>query len=309
MDLRRLALFLAVVDHGGFTAAAKAVFVAQPAVSLAVKELESELGATLLVRSRRGVTLTPAGQALVGPARQALRDVEVARAAVAGVTGLVAGRLGIAALPTLAADPLAEIVGRFCRAHPAVAVQIVALTDPAELAEAVLSGPAELGVTEGGLANRALDEDEIVQQVLVAVSPPGTRPGRGPLVLDQLGALPLVLTPPGSSLRELVGGALSDAGIVANVAVETEQRDALVPLALAGAGTTFVPDGLAASAAAIGAVVRPTVPPLRRDVVLVRRPGPISPAAERFRALATGLRRARTAPTAARPGASARLRG
>ncbi len=50
MDLRRLRLFLAVVDHGGFTAAAAAEHVAQPAVSLAVRELEAELGATLLIR-------------------------------------------------------------------------------------------------------------------------------------------------------------------------------------------------------------------------------------------------------------------
>ena len=64
MDLRRLRLFLSVVDHGGFTAAAAAIHVAQPALSLGVRELEQELGATLLVRSRKGVVLTPAGDAL-----------------------------------------------------------------------------------------------------------------------------------------------------------------------------------------------------------------------------------------------------
>ena len=90
MDLRRLRFFLAVVDHGGFTAAATAIHVAQPALSLAVRELERELDATLLVRSRLGVTLTSAGAALVEPARQALHDVEIAVAAVAAVTGLLA---------------------------------------------------------------------------------------------------------------------------------------------------------------------------------------------------------------------------
>ena len=89
MDLRRLRLFLAVVDHGGFTAAAAAIHVAQPALSLGVRELERELGATLLVRSRKGVVLTPAGEALVEPARQALRDVDIAVAAVEAVTGML----------------------------------------------------------------------------------------------------------------------------------------------------------------------------------------------------------------------------
>src|SRR4051812_8612165 len=137
MDLRRLGLFLAVVDHGGFTAAARAVHVAQPAVSLAVRELEGELGAELLVRSRRGVALTAAGRALVGPARQALRDVATAAAAVAAVSGLVAGRLDLACLPSLAADPVAGLVGRFRHAHPQVEVRLDAPGDPPELIDAV----------------------------------------------------------------------------------------------------------------------------------------------------------------------------
>ena len=113
MDLRRLTYFLAVVDHGGFTAGADEVDVSQPALSLAVKELERELEVALFDRVGRRVHLTAAGQALVGPARQALRDVETGRAAVAAVAGVRAGTLALASLPTLAADPLAELVGRF----------------------------------------------------------------------------------------------------------------------------------------------------------------------------------------------------
>nr|MBA2283524.1 LysR family transcriptional regulator [Acidimicrobiia bacterium] len=137
MDLRRLGLFVAVVEHGGFTAAARAVLVAQPAVSLAVAELERELGAELLVRSRTGVALTPAGEALYEPARQVLRDVEVAAAGVAAVTGLVAGRLDVAVLATLAADPVAPVVGRFRLEHPSVTFELSAPAEPDELARAV----------------------------------------------------------------------------------------------------------------------------------------------------------------------------
>src|SRR5688572_25116860 len=103
MDIRRLRLFVAVAEHGGFTAAATAEHVAQPAVSLAVRDLEQEVGAPLFIRSRAGAALTAAGEALLGPARQTLRDLEHAAAAVAAVTGLVAGHLDLACLPTLAA--------------------------------------------------------------------------------------------------------------------------------------------------------------------------------------------------------------
>ena len=62
MDLRRLRLFLAVVDHGGFTAAAAAIHVAATGAVAGVRELERELGATLLVRSRKGVVLDTGGR-------------------------------------------------------------------------------------------------------------------------------------------------------------------------------------------------------------------------------------------------------
>ncbi len=284
MDLRRLRLFLAVVDHGGFTAGALAEHVAQPAVSLAVRELEDELSTPLLVRSHRGVALTAAGEALVPAARQALRDLEHAAAAVAAVTGVVAGRLDLTTLPTLAADPVADLVGRFRRAHPGVTVRLGAPTDLEALAGDVRTGTAELGITEAGAANRGLTEIPMHDQELLAVSPPGgtTRAVR----IRELAGVPLVLTPPGSSLRDVVGGALRDADVVATVAVETEQRDALIPLVLAGAGTTFLPAQLARAAARLGATVRPTVPRLRRSIVLVHRPDSVGPAAQRFIALA-----------------------
>lgn len=286
MDLRRLRLFLAVVDHGGFTAAARASHVAQPAVSLAVRELEAEVGAPLLVRSRAGVRLTPAGEALVPPARQALRDVERAAAAVAAVMGLVAGRLDLTTLPTLAADPVSEIVGRFRHNHPGVTVRLAAPSDPGQLADDVRSGAAEVGVTEEGPANRGLSEVHLLDQELLAVSPGGAP--TSPVRIDRLASTPLVLTGAGSSLREVVTSAFERAGVAPMIAVETAQREALIPLVLAGAGTTFLPTSLARAAGALGATVRPTAPRLRRIIVLVHRPDALGPAAQRFVALATG---------------------
>ena len=282
MDLRRLRLFLAVVDHGGFSAAAAAVHVAQPALSLGVRELERELDAVLLVRSRKGVALTPAGEALVEPARQAIRDVEIAVAAVAAVTGVLAGHIDVAALPTLAADPLAGVAGRFRQAHPLVTVRIVATDDPTDVAQAIRSGRSELGVTEHGPANVGLVEHAIADQELVAVCPRIGDVDETTLELAALAGVPLLLTPEGTSMRNLVDQALSDLGITPLIAVETEQRDALVPLVLAGAGTAFVPRALAEVASSQGAVVRRTNPPLRRRVVLVHRAGTLSPAGAQF---------------------------
>ena len=284
MDLRRLRLFVAVAERGGFTAAAEAEHVAQPAVSLAIRELEQELRAPLFIRSRAGARLTVAGEALLGPARQALRDVEHAIAAVAAVTGLVAGHLDLACLPTLAADPVAELVGRFRREHPGVTVRMGAPLDLEELADAVRTGAAEVGITERGPANEGLDETSIGEQELFAVAAPGGP--TSPLRLERLDGVPLVLSPTGSSLRDAVDLALAEAGVRPDIGVETAQRDALIPLVLAGAGTTLLPDTLARAAGRLGATVRRTSPRLRRTIALVHRPGDPGPAATRFLQLA-----------------------
>src|SRR6266545_5379205 len=148
MDLRQLAYVVAVVDEGSFTGAAAHLGITQPSLSHAVKALENELGALLFHRLGRSVRLTAAGEALVGPARQALRDAEVARAAVAEVTGLGAGHLDLVCLPTLAVDPVADLVGRLRTRHPGVRVRIDEPEDADAVAEQVWSGTSELGIAE-----------------------------------------------------------------------------------------------------------------------------------------------------------------
>ena len=76
----------------------------------------------LFHRVGRGVRLSAAGDALVGPARRVLRANDEARNAITDVTELNTGRLEIGALPTLAVDPMAPFIGRFRDAHPGIEV-------------------------------------------------------------------------------------------------------------------------------------------------------------------------------------------
>jgi len=163
-------------------------------------------------------------------------------------------------------------------------VRLGAPRDLDELADSVRSGTAELGITERGAANRGLTEVHLVEQELFAVSPPGSSSTR--LRLNRLAGVPLVLSPTGSSLRDVVDIALADAGVRPDVAVEAAQRDALIPLVLAGAGTTFLPGTLARAAGQLGATKRATSPRLRRTIVMIHRPDDPGPAAKRFVELA-----------------------
>jgi DNA-binding transcriptional LysR family regulator len=165
---------------------------------------------------------------------------------------------------------------------------LAAPADGAELAAQVRAGAVELGITDAGRANHGLEVHPLAEQAVYAVSAPVRPRPTGPLRLREVAGVPLVLSPTGSSVRDVVDVALADAGVDPEVAVETAQRDALIPLVLAGAGTAFLPETLARAAERLGAIVRETTPRLRRRVVVVHRPDELGPAASRFLALAQG---------------------
>jgi len=299
MDLRRLSHFLAVVDHGGFTAAADVIDVSQPALSLAVKELELELGVPLFDRLGRRVQLTAAGRALAGPARQALRDVETGRAAVAAVSGARAGTLALASLPTLTAAPLAAMVGRFRRRYADVDLDLAAPEDSSDLVAMIQDGRCEVGLTESGHVPADLVSHPVGTQALLFILPAGLeggdssseRMGDGARAMSHRFAdlvdVPFIAAPVGTSTRRLLDEGFAAAGAVPRIAVVTAQRDAMLPLVLAGAGAALVPEPIAAVAGALGATVARPEPTVDRSLAMIHRSGPLAPAAARFIELAT----------------------
>jgi LysR family transcriptional regulator, carnitine catabolism transcriptional activator len=291
MDLRQLSYVVAVVDEGGFTSAAKAMHVAQPSLSQAVRTLESELGVELFHRTSRTVTLTAAGEALLEPARQALRDASNVREAVAAVAGLEAGHLDIVCLPTLAVHPAAELIGRFRRDHPGITVRVAEPEDTDAVAERVRSASSEVGLTElpvtgPGLVTHPLEVQEYVALIPTDLDPTLTRAGR--ITIRELAEQPLVTSPQGTSTRRLIDDAFLAAGLQSRIAVETDHREAIGPLVNAGGGAAVLPRQLADHTASPGVVIAEIVPPITRSVGLIHRGGPLSPAARAFLDLALG---------------------
>ncbi|MGZ7012831.1 MAG: LysR family transcriptional regulator [Acidimicrobiales bacterium] len=293
MDLRQLAIVIAIVDEGGFTSAADALELSQPSVSQAVRALEVELGVELFHRSGRTVRLTAAGEALIGPARQAVRDAATARAAVAAVAGVDAGHLDLVSLPTLAMSPAADLIGRFRRAHPGVTVRLAEPDDPAAIGDWLRTGQSEIGIAELPLAGDDLESHPLATQDFVALLPPelggGAPIADGPVTHITLRALadqPLITTPPGTSTRRQTDDAFAARGLTPNIAVETDHREVIVSLVLAGAGVSILPRPVAVAAVDRGAVVRELRPRVTRLIGLVHRRGTLSPAAQAFLGLA-----------------------
>ncbi|KUO15719.1 LysR family transcriptional regulator [Streptomyces dysideae] len=283
MERRQLEYFIAVVEHGGFTAAAIALHVAQPSLSHSIRTLERELGGALFHRLPHGVVLTAAGESLVRPAQQVLRDLSTASSSVREVLGIGGGRLDIVSQTTLSVDPLADMLGRFHRAHPKVAVRVVDPERGSAVVTMVGSGQCELGLVDASVPTtdlRGIDLPEHEMHVVVPQDHP--HPAGSTITARELAQLDLIVTPPGTETRAAVDDLFTALGVPPRIVVETAHRAMIVPLILSGVGASLLPTSMASDAALRGARMLSTRPRLLRHGRLVWRSGPLSPAAQAF---------------------------
>src|SRR3982750_3366715 len=155
MNFRQLSCFVAVVDEGSFTRAARAIGIAQPSLSQHIRALEEELDGRLLERLPRGVGLTPAGRTLLPAARAAVRAVERGRRGARAALALEAGELEIATVLSMAVGLLPRYIRVWHERYPAVAVRLHEFRHRSLLEEAVEQGLADFAI--GPVPLRAWD--------------------------------------------------------------------------------------------------------------------------------------------------------
>lgn len=271
MERRQLEYFLAIAEAGSFTRAAARLSVAQPSLSASVRALEHELGAVLFERHGRGVRLTGSGEALLAPARRAVRSFSLAVGAVRAAAEAGVGTVRVVTSTLWALEPLVEVVAAMRRLHPGVRFVVSDPSAPADVLDRVRSGDADFGLVDGPPPREPLTSRWLVDHELVAVLPPDS--GVRPVSIGVADLLPLglICTPSGTAMRRVLDEQLFLADASAEPAVETAHVASVVPLVLAGAGVALLPQGLAAEAAAKGAWVTRLDPPSRASVHLVWR--------------------------------------
>jgi DNA-binding transcriptional LysR family regulator len=273
MDVRQLRFFLAVVDNGGFSKAADQLMVAQPSLSQAIAGFERELGMPLFHRVGRGVVLSDAGRALVGPARVVLRDLDEAAAAMRELKGLRGGRVDLITMPSPGMEPLTTILTAFARRHPAVTINAEAGFTPEEILANVRSGTCEIGVLGSAQPTRAPDLDVVAleSQALVLISGPDDEGPPGPTVRrEDLTGCRLIVSQRGSLMRALVDDVLAE-GIQATIVAEIAHRTSILPMVLNGLGRAVMPSSWTQTARRAGARVQRITPETYLHVAAVSR--------------------------------------
>ncbi|MET0134811.1 MAG: LysR family transcriptional regulator [Kibdelosporangium sp.] len=282
MDARQLEYFLAVVDHGGVNRAASALHLAQPSLSQAIRALERDLGRELFHRVGRRLVLTDAGRALAEPARDVLRGLEIARASVESVGGLAVGRVAVAAMPSQAVEPLSGMIRAFTSAHPRLRVTVRAAFTAPDVIQLVRTGVTELGLLASSDPPVIADVElrMLRRQRFVVVAPPDSALA-GPVRHADLAGQRVIVGQAGTGMRRLVDE-IRESGVELFEVVESEHREAVLPLVLGGVGVAVLADSWASLARRAGAVVLDLVPPAYLHVALISRDARPSPAAAAF---------------------------
>ncbi|WP_410566472.1 LysR family transcriptional regulator [Amycolatopsis sp. cmx-4-61] len=272
MELRQLAVVVAVAEEGGFTAAAQRLRTVQSTVSTVVRALERDLGTPLFHRTTHRVVLTPAGEAFVPAARAALQAAERARAAVSPVRGRV--RLGVG--PGLLAD-LHAVLTRLRQAHPAVTVEVRQLR-PEEGRCRVLESTVDLALipvdgtaSSGGLATSGEPAPSCADAVVTLLPAEelvlATAPGGSRSTVADLRGLSLVDFPAGWAIREAVDRAFPQR----RVALEVDDPGVAAGLVRAGLAACVLPASAATRLAELA--VRRFDPPVPWQLAAVHRAG------------------------------------
>ena len=165
-NFRAMAIFVQVVDHGGFSAAARKLGITKSAVSQQINQLEEELGTRLLHRTTRQLSLTEAGKLYLEGCREMVNAAEGANQRIGQYSKEPSGTLRISCSHDFAADHLVPLLGPFMEKHPKLSLEIDGSDEVINLVEEQVDLAIRIGqLTESGWIARKIGE---FSEVLVA---------------------------------------------------------------------------------------------------------------------------------------------
>ena len=290
MTRKHFTIFVEVCRFLNFSQAAEALNTTQPAVSLAVKELESHYGVALFERMNRRVYLTPAGEALLATAQDVLRGFQEAEETLGQGRPLA---LRVGANGSFGEAGLAQVLGRFRQEHPQVRLRaLVANSD--KIQSLLAENQLDVGIVDGLGVSERLRAQPLYQEDLVLAAAPGRFPA--PATVEELAALPLLLREPGSGLRSSVDRVFSQQGLAPQPLLESTSTAALAQAAKAGLGVAILPEALAQRESGLQVGTVPEVRFFRQFACALHRQKAPSPALEAFLALLRDQTAAKTGP-------------
>lgn len=249
IELRHMRYFAGLAQTLHFGRAARQLHVTQPALSQAIRRLETEIGATLLDRTTRRVTLTPAGRRLARDAEHILAAAAESEAAVRRIARGAVDALRLALAHSTPPDLPARVSLALRTALPDVTLTVRPALTSAQIAAALGAGRLDLGVVRGAVTAPGVVTVELRREDLV-IALPQDHPLAAveSVALTDLRDEPFVLPGRDSFHGAVVRRACASAGFAPVEGATSDSVPGAHALVAAGRGVSFLPAGLAASA-------------------------------------------------------------
>ncbi|MFJ2193278.1 LysR family transcriptional regulator [Kitasatospora sp. NPDC087861] len=281
MEMHQLRYFAAVVDEGSFTAAATRLHVSQSGISTQVAKLERELGQQLLDRSGRRVHLTPAGEAVLPLAKDALATLEAIQHTAAEFADAVRGRVRLGMIMGCSIPPFLDVVADLGRTHPGIELSLHE-GDSDLLQAQIVSGSLDLALIGfTGEPGPGLDVTLVVDEPIAAVVPAGHPLDRPSLRLADLRSSKILCLSPGTGIRAAYDRSCLQLGLDPRVDIDASSPATLLRLAERGAGVAVLSPSSAAGEGLRAVPISDA--PARARLGLVARPDQHSPAVRLLR--------------------------
>lgn len=244
LELRQLRYFKAVAEELSFTRAAERLHIAQPPLSQQIRQLEDELGVTLIERGGRPLRLTEAGSLLFERAGTILSDVDNAAEDVRRIGRGGIGKLSVGFAGSAMYNVLPAIINAYRDRFPDVELALHELL-AADVAIALRERRIDVGFSRPGLEQEEGVEQHLLfeEPLVAAVSDRHEFASRNTISPADLHAQPTILYPrhPKPSLTDLIVETLETEGISLRIVQEARHLQTALGLVAAGVGITFVP--------------------------------------------------------------------
>lgn len=287
VSLNQLEVLLKVVEAGGFSGAAKALYMSQPSVSNHIRNLESSLGVQLVQRTSKGAMTTPAGEVVADHARQVFELLDRLEAAAASYRGLDAGRLVVAGTTTTGTYLLPRVVADFAQRAPRVACQIrVGNEDTVE--SWLLRGEVAMGLCIDEPREEQLVAEPLFQERMLLVAASGSGLAGDTRNPEDIAGQRFLMREMGSATRRHQEAALRLWGLETADQWDLWGPDTLKESVIAGLGLALLSEHVTARERAAGLLdtVEVSPAPPSRQISLVRRADrTLTPPEEAFVAL------------------------
>lgn len=280
LNLDQLRTLVCITDLGTFSAAAQALHLAQPTVSLHVSELESRLGTALVLRGGRRVVPTPAGAVLVERARRLLRDADDAVDAVRRHSQGSEGRVRLATTTGLLVNLLPRVLEAMGQAHPGVDIE-VSILGSRDTITRLEQGVVDVGLVAAPGALAGLVVTPWRREPMMACVP-AAWPTPKRITPQWLASRPLIFTEASTQLYRQTMEWFARGGFAPRGRIELNYTTAVKSLVAAGYGAAVLPlEGEQPGQAPAGLKNVPLSPTLTRHTAVVHRPQPLLDGATR----------------------------